>query len=120
FPYTTLFRSSVRRCCLDFSRGRPVATGVYLPPLSSGPPSSPASWFWQCSLQSSCVRLSFHSPCPDIAASFSAFARGRRGGMPQRSDLLADRVCYRLGGRRWSGSAAPHVDSEQFRSPNLP
>jgi len=29
--------------------------------------------------------------------------------MPQRSDLLADRVCYRLGGRRWSGSAAPHV-----------
>src|SRR5262249_57101886 len=48
-----------------------------------GPLSSPASWFWQFSLQSSCVRLSFHSPCPDIAASFSAFERRRRGGMSQ-------------------------------------
>ena len=28
----------------------------------------------------------------------------------ERSDLLADCVRYRLGGRRWRGSPAPHVD----------
>src|SRR5215831_14538468 len=33
----------------------------------------------------------------------------------QRSDLLPDRVRYRLDGRRRRGPAAPHVDSEQFR-----
>src|SRR5262249_6194839 len=32
-------------------------------------------------LRPSCVRLSFHSPCAGIARTFSAFQRGRRGGV---------------------------------------
>src|SRR6266700_4757908 len=36
--------------------------------------------------------------------------------IPQCGGLLAHRVCYRLGGSTGAGSAATHLDSEQFRS----
>src|SRR5262249_27019021 len=54
-----------------------------LPPFVSAPLSSSAYCSWQSSSRSSCVRLSFHSPCRDIAGSFSAFERGRRDAMSQ-------------------------------------
>jgi hypothetical protein len=51
----------------------------------------------------------------DGAHSAAPKADRARLKIPQRSNLLPDRVRYRLDGRRRRGPAAPHVDSEQFR-----
>src|SRR5262249_11622822 len=66
-----------------FARGPRAGARLSLPPFFSAPLSSSDSCSWQSSSRSSCVRLSFHSPCRDIAGSFSAFERGRRDAMSQ-------------------------------------